>query len=247
MVSRVSTRLKIDERRLGLEVEKLVNKRFLEADFTEQVNEQRKKASAVARGYYAGMLEGVGDLLEDPGGGPFRTGGVHSRQVTTSLYKANPAVMPPSEAATVTSAGSWNALNPEYIEQHPRSTTFWRKTGILAKLFDSERRAAMPTLTALNRYSSARVAPLTAATKSGAPARKTFFRLQFPPLHPAIDKILRESFIRAKAMRQQPPSRYDPILEFTLYRILPPEWKRPWLAKYAAEMGKRFRDCLRNL
>lgn len=237
------------DKTLALEVQKVALEAFMKADMSEQVNELRKKASAVARSRYQGTLIGVSRLLNNPNAPHFRTGGMHATSVNVQ-YPDSPPGVPKSDTVQVTSGRSsaqpWRRLSENYIEAHPRSVTFWRKTGVLASLYNGWLSYAMPTISALNRYSNARIKE-TKLERRGKPARKFSFQLYFPRLHPAIDVLIREAFISGKAKKVAPTIQKGYDADATLYRIQPPEAHRPWISRFAAVMGRIFYVNLKGL
>jgi hypothetical protein len=241
VVNRTHTKIALDTKKVKLKIDQVVNKRFMAEDFDKEVSAARSKGAALTRAYYGAAVEGVGKILESPR--MTNIAGGNGSRITQIELKQRPSWLPAESGVLL--PGSWKPLTERYIQQPPQSTTFWRKTGILAHIYNNEV-ARDKRLQELKNYARGNRITLRPTKVGGAPARIGTFNLLLPGLPTPVSRFLRDSFAFGRLFKDHPRyDRDDPTLEYSLWRIQWPEYTRPWLSLFASIVGKRFRQALK--
>lgn len=239
MVNRVHTRIAIDPKAIKYKINEVVNKQFLQEGFEKEVNEARAKGAQITRAYFGAAIRGIGAILDHPdmteihdGNNPPRITDVPLEQAPGWMRWEPPVVLP----------GQWKALSPRYIKQDPPSVTFWKKTGRLASFYREEFMADNRWKQLKYYYRGNRI-HLSTVKYRGAVAKRGQFNLLIPGVPTPLQHILRGSFGRRRALRDRPTFPRS-VGGNSLNRVMWPEWTRPWLARYAEALGKRYYKAL---
>jgi hypothetical protein len=209
------------------------------------------KRDAVLRegmAYYGGMLKTVEYMLASPNMRFFRSGGRMSQE--RHILGPDNKLLDTGGKVTITGEGRWRKLNPQYAARKEKSTTYWHKDGGLSKHFSLLVPAAKVLLCRSNYGKSA----LRRLDDPKPTLAAMHMVVDYPRLraHPEIDRLLRVSFATQSIHRVPvdrgmitPAYRATPLNHLLLAEGGP--FKRPFVAKFAAQMGKAWMTALRKM
>jgi hypothetical protein len=205
--------------------------------------------------YYGGMLHTLEDILGYPQMEHFASGGRMSQTRTVTMPPG--AVAPtPIPAQKVVGEGRWRKLSDSYIKKHPKSVTYWSKTygkGSLAVAFTGLLASGTLPKALVARSSYGKTA---LKRTDGDILTAMHMRVDYPALHGnfLLDRLIRVSFAKQSAIWVPTPRgkgaitpwyRSQPLNHLLLAEGGP--FKRPFVAKFAAQMGKAWMTALRKM
>lgn len=207
---------------------------------TKVVNPMRLKVRDEVKRHYEGMLEAVTELLNNP---PFpnilsaaerqpQSVNLRTPHVGTVYFETPPWSNEPGGWPNYFRVG----LSPAYIEEAPKSSVIWQKTGSLADEFD----ATVKTSTPKSAYIKEK-----AKIKPDGKDFDVSFIINLPRLHPAVDLMLRGSFASGNEVDDEALPKATS--RFNFERILYPEHQRPLLRAAAAALGQAMVDDLQGV
>lgn len=253
-----------DRRALELALAVQVPKKIIEdRDFQKAVNRRFVEAGRVARSYYEGALDAIGQELKAPQVSSIAESSQKSLQFGMQVSTGDR-----SEPFNFAISSFWPALSKTYRTKwkvgRQQSKVFWRKTGTAASIYQAALERARPALSSPKSYVDLMTqAEMKAAfdrlvrTRNASISVRKWVRV--PHLPAPLDRLVTVPFMtgnstgftgaegvpnpgdlrkrlvprKAKEMYVDPP---------TLMRLAFAEQSRPWVRKFSAAVGQRMKN-----